>query len=93
MNRFVNKTRSVDVFYKKVFIKLTKSDFEMLWNKKMQGMTDFIEPKKAIAFIERINTAKITKDELDDERVYEINGLDMMQNQSIIYHSESIMEL
>ena len=68
-NRFVNKVRSVDVFYKKIFIKLNKTDFEMIWDKKMKGLKDYVEPKKAIGFIERTNTVKITKDDLDDERV------------------------
>lgn len=35
----------------------------------------------------------IRKHELDDERMKETNALDMMQNSSIIYHTESILEM
>lgn len=36
---------------------------------------------------------KLTKADLDDERMKETNSLDMMQNTSIIYHTESILEM
>jgi len=36
---------------------------------------------------------KIKKAELDDERMKETNSLDMMQNSSIIYHTESVLEM
>lgn len=35
---------------------------------------------------------KIVKKELDDERKSETNALDYMQNTSIVYHTESILE-
>jgi hypothetical protein len=35
---------------------------------------------------------KIDKKELDDERKNETNALDYMQNTSIVYHTESILE-
>ena len=35
----------------------------------------------------------ITKEMLDNERTNETNTLDMMQNSSIIYHTESLLEM
>ena len=36
---------------------------------------------------------KITKDDLDQQRIKETNAYDMMQNQTIIYHMESLLEM
>jgi len=43
-------------------------------------------------WVEKYVVGKITREELDTERVKEINSADLMQYQSIIYHSESILE-
>jgi len=45
-----------------------------------------------MAWVSRCLVGKITKAELDEERRKETNALDMMQNSSIIYHTESILE-
>ena len=44
------------------------------------------------SFISRCIVGKINKSELDDERRRETNALDYMQNTSIVYHTESILE-
>lgn len=36
---------------------------------------------------------RVSKKDLDDERMKETNSLDLMQNSSIIYHTESILEM
>ena len=43
-------------------------------------------------WINRCVVGKIVKNELDDERKSETNALDYMQNTSIVYHTESILE-
>ena len=42
----------------------------------------------------RLNVVgRVTKSDLDDERARETDALDMMQNSSIVYHTESITEM
>ena len=48
---------------------------------------------KAIEWVKKNIVGNIRKHELDDERMKETNALDMMQNSSIIYHTESILEM
>lgn len=44
-------------------------------------------------WVKRCIVGNIRKFELDNERMKETNALDMMQNSSIIYHTESILEM
>jgi hypothetical protein len=52
-----------------------------------------VEPNQSIQWIEDCVVGGITKHELDDERAKETNSLDIMQNSSIIYHMESVIEM
>lgn len=93
MDMWVGKLRKVEVFFKVIYIRLNKKSFNKLWRKTLENETDFIEPVSAIRFIEDVVVGSITKSDLDDERIREISGLDMMQNSSIVTHSESIIEV
>lgn len=44
-------------------------------------------------WVKKCIVGNIRKHELDNERKRETNALDMMQNSSIIYHTESILEM
>ena len=52
-----------------------------------------VKPEKSIEWVRKCIVGRITKAELDDERVLETNSLDIMQNSSIIYHMESVVEM
>ena len=52
-----------------------------------------VDVDKSIEFVNRCVVGRITKAECDDERVEETNSLDIMQNSSIIYHMESVLEM
>jgi hypothetical protein len=52
-----------------------------------------IMPFEAKTWIKKCIVGNISKTELDNERMKETNALDMMQNSSIIYHTESILEM
>lgn len=52
-----------------------------------------VTPNVAHKWIEDCIVGNIRKFELDNERMKETNALDMMQNSSIIYHTESILEM
>lgn len=78
MSHWVGQKRKVEVYLKKVYLKLDQNTFETIWNKTMHNDHYFIEPAKASNFIEKQLIGGIKKSELDDERINEINGLDMM---------------
>ena len=67
---------------------MSENEFRDIKNDKFE-----IEPSKAPSWLRKCLVGKITKAELDDERMKETNSLDMMQNTSIIYHTESILEM
>lgn len=52
-----------------------------------------VKPNNAQRWIKNCIVGNIRKFELDNERMKETNALDMMQNSSIIYHTESILEM
>lgn len=52
-----------------------------------------VKPNDAINWVKKCIVGNIRKHELDNERMRETNSLDMMQNSSIIYHTESILEM
>ena len=51
-----------------------------------------MEPEQAPAWIKKYVLGNIKKKDLDKERNREIDGADMLAYQSIIYHTESILE-
>jgi hypothetical protein len=93
MQRWTSRPKPVQVFSKKVYIHLTKKDFKLIWSRKLSGVYNIIEPVDATKFIKRSLTGTITKEMLDDARVAEINGIDMMLHTTIFYHPGSIIEL
>ena len=72
---------------------MNKKYFQQIYTKKNKNAAEIIEPKHSNHFIKTCVVGKMTKKELDDERVREIIGLDMMQNTRIIDHPESIVEV
>lgn len=52
-----------------------------------------IEPGEAEKFIKRMIIGDITKKQLDKARSREVSEMDFMENQTIVHHSDSILEL
>ena len=50
-------------------------------------------PGDAQDWIKRCVVGNIRKAELDEERLLETNAMDMFCNSSIVYHTESILEM
>lgn len=73
-------------------INLTEHDFREARDYIKIGENDVVKPEAADKWVFENLKGMITKDDLDYMRYREINELDMMQNSSIIYHSESIIE-
>ena len=88
---FVGKERNVEVDGVMFKILLDKPMFDNIFTKKFFREKDFVPVDEATEWITKYLIGNITKDELDEQRKKEVSELDMMQNQSIIYHPESIL--
>jgi hypothetical protein len=60
---------------------------------KIRGIKEFFEPFEAQTFIENSLLGKMNKNLLQDERLLEINSMELMDTTSITHHMESITEL
>lgn len=89
---FVNKEQNIDVEGINLAVKLNKDDFENIFDKKYFREINYVSMDEAPDWIKRCIVGGITKEELDQQRKEEVCSLDMMQNQSIIYHPESILQ-
>lgn len=84
---YVNKERMISVQGVLIKIQLTKEDYQNLKNKVE------LDNEEADAWIKRVIVGNISKSDLDEERLAETNSMDMFQNSSIVYHTESILEM
>lgn len=92
--RKLTRSHEVDVEGIKMKIKLKPDDFNDLKEKMIvETKEGFIPKERALEWIEDTIVGGINKDLLDQQRLKEINQLDLMQNTSIIYHTESILEM
>jgi hypothetical protein len=85
---YVNKERMIRVEGVALKIKLNEADFKVAQDKSID-----VEVPDSAPWIKRCLVGNIAKADLDDERKKETNSLDLMQNSSIIYHTESILEM
>lgn len=85
---YVRKERMIKInSFIEVKMVLQEDSFEELTKRKE------ISKEKAPNWIKRNIVGRITKKDLDTERIRETNVLDMMQNTSILSHPESIVEM
>jgi bifunctional DNA-binding transcriptional regulator/antitoxin component of YhaV-PrlF toxin-antitoxin module len=84
---YVDKERIILVENVSIKVCISLKDYTNIAEKKM------VSEDEATAWITRCLVGNIRKGDLDDERMNETNSLDMMQNSSIIYHTESILEM
>lgn len=84
---YINKERIL--MFQGVVLKicLPEQNFKDIRSRKV------VKPHDAITWVKKCIVGNIRKHELDNERMRETNALDMMQNSSIIYHTESILEM
>tara|TARA_B110000285_G_scaffold149011_1_gene166330 strand:- start:1029 stop:2306 length:1278 start_codon:yes stop_codon:yes gene_type:complete len=85
--RYVDNEKRILVENIQLKIKLSERAFDEIKSNKE------IDPKDAPNWLRKCLVGKLTKAQLDEERMKETNSLDMMQNTSIIYHTESILEM
>jgi len=85
---YVDRERMIPVEGVMLKICLPKEEFDKLIENDME-----VDPEQSINWVRKCVVGRITKNELDDERVIETNSLDIMQNSSIIYHMESVIEM
>ena len=84
---YVGRERIVLVENVSIKVCLSQKDFNDIKGGKKVPVDD------ATDWLRRSLVGNIKKGDLDDERMSETNSLDMMQNSSIIYHTESILEM
>jgi hypothetical protein len=84
---YVNKERLIQVQGVIIKVAFGQEDFDAI----KKG--EVVSEKMATGWIKRCIVGSISKLDLDNERMKETNSLDMMQNSSIVYHTESILEM
>ena len=84
---YVGRERIVLVENVSIKVCLSQKDYNDIKNGNKIAVEDATE------WLRRSLVGNIKKGDLDDERMNETNSLDMMQNSSIIYHTESILEM
>lgn len=90
---FTSKKESfVELEGVKLLVNLTEADYEEARDGVLMQDLVIVTPERAADWMRRNIPGNITKEELDYARFREIQSLDMMQNSSIIYHCESVLE-
>jgi len=91
---YTNKITLIHIDGTRIRVKIDPQDYDKLWHKAYLGEnTKLVDIADAAGWINRNLIGDITVDDLNSQRRIEINSLDLMQNSSIIYHSESIIEM
>ena len=87
------KPRSIMVEDVHIKIQLKEEDYDSMFKRIVVSEKKLIHEDLAVKWIENNIVGDITKEKLDDQRHQEITNCDMMQNTSIIYHMESVIEM
>lgn len=75
------------------YLRLSKKDCDSFFEKWFLNEKNFVEPSESKEWIKNSIVGNITKEMLDNQRIKEQNGNDLMQNTSVIYHIESVLEM
>lgn len=83
---YADKESFIEIEAIKLHTKFTYEDICNIYEKRFYEENDVVPVDEAGDWLKRCIVGKITKEQLDEQRQKEINNLDMLQNQSIIYH-------
>lgn len=83
---YADKESFIDVEAIRLHMKFTHDDICNIYQKRFYEEDDVVPIDEAGDWIKRCIIGNITKEQLDTQRQKEISNLDMLQNQSIIYH-------
>jgi hypothetical protein len=95
MARLIDKEISVEVEGIELKLKIDEPCIMNIIAKKQQGPKfdgNWVSEEDATEWIEKYLCGKIDKAQLDDQRLKESLGLDMIQNTNFVYHPESLLE-
>ena len=84
---YIDKERNIQTQGVQLKIFLNQEDYRNTMNRSK------VLPSEAQDWIKRCVVGNIRKAELDEERLLETNAMDMFCNSSIVYHTESILEM
>ena len=87
------KQRSIKVGAVAIKVQLKDKDYDEMFKRVAIDEPKLINEDLAVKWVENNIVGGITKEKLDDQRYKEIISFDMMQNTSIIYHMESVVEM
>ena len=90
---YCSKPRIIIVDGLEVQIKMTEEDYDHAFKMMVLEQKKIVPPDDAVRWIEQNLHGGITKDKLDAQRFKEVNQLDMMMTTSLIYNSQSIIEM
>ena len=90
---WTNNEEFVDVMGTQIRISLTKEDCENLYEKWYLKDLPYVTKDEALSWLKTRIVGSITKFKLDRQRNDEINDSDILMNTSIVYHTESLLEM
>ena len=75
-----------------IVVCFSKEHFDYAYDRFYFKEDKLIEPNMACEFIEQSIYGDINSEKLNNQRINELNTMDMMQNANIFYHQEIIIE-
>lgn len=91
--RFVDRKKMIDIDGVKIAIQLTEKDYDHAYQQVYLHQRDIIGPDDAYDWTKRCIYGDISPEQLTEERINELNEMDMMQNTSIICNPEIVIEM
>lgn len=90
---YTEKSCNVEIEAIKIRVLLRERDYDDLFTAIVLKDKPYVKPYQAAAWLKNNVVGNITRDRLDKQRQKEVNTADLMQNTSLIYHSESVLEM
>ena len=91
----MNRPKNISLEGLLLKVKLDNESFQRIYRRILRkgNSQNILKPAEATEWIETFVLGNITKKDLDNQRIAELNSTDLMENSKIIYHVESILEM
>jgi len=89
---FVNRVRTFETDGVRLKILLNEEDYDKLYERVFHRQ-EYMTVDEVASWVQRCIVGDITKEDLDKQRLRELNSLDMMQNFNIIYNNDVLIEM
>ena len=91
--RIINRTKVIEVDGVKISLNLNEEDYDNAYEKMYLREKNIVKPDQTFGWIERCIYGDITSEGLNDQRIKELNSMDMMANSSIFFNREIVIEM